>query len=76
MPWCSDGPGEAELGGTLETTLSHWADACHEQGGTVVHPAPSEPELRAGGADRDRPRRRGRDGWSKTRTCIASTTAT
>ena len=23
---------------TLETTLSHWADACHEQGGTVVIP--------------------------------------
>ena len=38
MPWCSDGPGEAELGGTLETTLSHWADACHAQGGTVVIP--------------------------------------
>jgi hypothetical protein len=38
MPWCSDGPGEAELGGSLETTLSHWADACHAQGGTVVIP--------------------------------------
>ncbi len=38
MPWCSDGPGEAELGGTLETTLSHWADACRAQGGTVVIP--------------------------------------
>ena len=38
MPWCSDGPGEAELGGTLETTLSHWADACHTQGGTVIIP--------------------------------------
>lgn len=38
MPWCSDGPGEAELGGTLETTLAHWADACHLQGGTVVIP--------------------------------------
>lgn len=38
MPWCSDGPGEAELGGNLETTLSHWADACHVQGGTVVIP--------------------------------------
>jgi hypothetical protein len=37
-PWCSDGPSEAELGGTLETTLSHWADACHAQGGTVVIP--------------------------------------
>ncbi len=37
-PWCSDGPGEAELGGNLEVTLSHWADACHEQGGTVVLP--------------------------------------
>ena len=37
-PWCSDGPGEAELGGNMEVTLSHWADACHEQGGTVVLP--------------------------------------
>ncbi|MDA1192544.1 MAG: CehA/McbA family metallohydrolase, partial [Candidatus Poribacteria bacterium] len=37
-PWCSDGPGEAELGGNLETTLSRWADACHDQGGTVVIP--------------------------------------
>src|SRR5439155_8490886 len=27
MPWCSDGPGEAELGGTLEEAMSHWADA-------------------------------------------------
>ncbi|MCG9128871.1 CehA/McbA family metallohydrolase [Candidatus Poribacteria bacterium] len=37
-PWCSDGPGEAELGGNMEVTLSHWADACHQQGGTVVLP--------------------------------------
>lgn len=38
MPWCSDGPGEAELGGNMETTLSYWADECHAQGGTVVIP--------------------------------------
>jgi hypothetical protein len=38
MPWCSDGPGEGEMGGTLETTLAHWADACHQQGGTVIIP--------------------------------------
>ncbi|HVO71186.1 MAG TPA: CehA/McbA family metallohydrolase, partial [Aggregatilineaceae bacterium] len=38
MPWCSDGPDEAELGGSLETTLSYWADACHGQGGTVIIP--------------------------------------
>jgi hypothetical protein len=38
MPWCSDGLSEAELGGSLETTLSSWADACHAQGGTVVIP--------------------------------------
>ncbi|OGV74988.1 MAG: hypothetical protein A3K19_12085 [Lentisphaerae bacterium RIFOXYB12_FULL_65_16] len=38
MPWCSDGPSEAELGGAMETTLSRWADACHAQGGTVVIP--------------------------------------
>lgn len=38
MPWCTDGPSEAELGGSLETTESDWADRCHEQGGTVVIP--------------------------------------
>lgn len=38
MPWCSDGPNEAELGGTMDVTMSHWADACHEQGGTVIVP--------------------------------------
>jgi hypothetical protein len=38
MPWCSDGPSEAELGSTLEATLSDWADRCHQQGGTVVIP--------------------------------------
>lgn len=37
-PWCSDGPGEAELGGNMETTLSRWADQCHDQGGTVIIP--------------------------------------
>jgi hypothetical protein len=38
MPWCTDGPGEAELGGTLDVTLSDWADRTHAQGGTVVIP--------------------------------------
>jgi hypothetical protein len=38
MPWCTDGPIEAELGGWLETTVSDWADRCHEQQGTVVIP--------------------------------------
>ncbi|MCA1595427.1 MAG: CehA/McbA family metallohydrolase, partial [Chloroflexi bacterium] len=38
MPWCTDGPSEAEMGSNLETTLSRWADACHAQGGTVVTP--------------------------------------
>jgi hypothetical protein len=36
MPWSSDGPDEAELGGALEATLSDWADRTHAQGGTVV----------------------------------------
>jgi hypothetical protein len=36
MPWSSDGPDEAELGGALDTTLSDWADRTHAQGGTVV----------------------------------------
>ena len=38
MPWCTDGPGEAELGGTLEATMSDWADRTHAQGGTVIIP--------------------------------------
>jgi hypothetical protein len=38
MPWCSDGLSEAEIGGTMETTLSHWADRCHSQGGYVISP--------------------------------------
>jgi hypothetical protein len=37
-PWSSDGPDESFLGDALETTLSHWADACRAQGGTVVIP--------------------------------------
>ncbi|HXS62784.1 MAG TPA: CehA/McbA family metallohydrolase [Streptosporangiaceae bacterium] len=36
MPWSSDGPNEAELGGALDATLSDWADRTHDQGGTVV----------------------------------------
>lgn len=36
MPWCSDGPNEAEMGGILDATPSHWADECREQGGTVI----------------------------------------
>lgn len=38
MPWCSDGLDEAELGGTMQTTLRHWADEAHAQGGTVILP--------------------------------------
>jgi hypothetical protein len=38
MPWCSDGLDEAEMGGTMQTTLSHWADEAHAQGGTVILP--------------------------------------
>ena len=38
MPWASDGPGEAEIGGHLETTLAHWADEAHAQGGWVINP--------------------------------------
>ncbi|MGN6795035.1 MAG: CehA/McbA family metallohydrolase [Streptosporangiaceae bacterium] len=38
MPWCTDGPSEAELGGWLETTVSDWADRCHAQQGTVIIP--------------------------------------
>ena len=37
-PWSTDGPDEGGIGDALETTLSHWADACHDQGGTVVVP--------------------------------------
>ena len=38
MPWASGGPAEGELGGTLETVMSYWADECHAQGGTVIIP--------------------------------------
>jgi hypothetical protein len=38
MPWCTSGPNEAEMGAWLESTISEWADRCHEQGGTVVIP--------------------------------------
>jgi hypothetical protein len=38
MPWCTDGPNEAELGAWQEVTMSHWADRAHEQGATVVIP--------------------------------------
>lgn len=38
MPWASGGPGEAELGGGLDMTMSHWADAAHRQGATVILP--------------------------------------
>jgi hypothetical protein len=36
MPWTTGGPGEAEVGGGLETTLSHWADDGRRHGATVV----------------------------------------
>ena len=38
MPWASGGPAEGEIGGTLETVMSYWADETHAQGGTVVIP--------------------------------------
>jgi hypothetical protein len=38
IPWCSDGSSEAEMGGTLETTMAAWADETHRQGGTVILP--------------------------------------
>jgi hypothetical protein len=38
MPWCSDGPGEAEPGGSLDVTMSDWADQTHAQGGHVIIP--------------------------------------
>ena len=44
LPLSSGGSTEAELGGTMETTLSHWADRCHQQGGIVIsphHPVPN-----------------------------------
>lgn len=36
LPFCSDGLSEGPLGGALDTTLSDWADRCHDQGGTVI----------------------------------------
>ena len=43
MPWCSDGLNEAEIAGTMETTLGHWADEAHAQGGFVISPLFSFP---------------------------------
>ena len=60
MPWCTDGPIEAETGGSLEITESEWADRCHEQGGTVVIPHFPRPNgepavlIATGRADADR----------------------
>ena len=36
LPFTSDGQGEGGLGGTMDTTLTYWADECHAQGGTVI----------------------------------------
>ena len=38
MPWSSDGSGEAEIGGSLETTLSAWADEGRAKGSLVTLP--------------------------------------
>lgn len=38
MPFGSDGPSESEIGGPMETTLAHWADEAHAQGGYVINP--------------------------------------
>lgn len=38
MPWSSDGSSEAEIGGSLETTLSHWADEGRARGALVTLP--------------------------------------
>ncbi|MBX3029718.1 MAG: CehA/McbA family metallohydrolase [Chloroflexi bacterium] len=35
-PWSTGGPGEAEVGGAVETTLARWADAAHAQGASVI----------------------------------------
>jgi hypothetical protein len=36
VPWATGGPGEAEVGGGLETTLSRWADDARAKGGSVI----------------------------------------
>ncbi len=38
MPWCSDGPSEAEMAGVMQNAMSHWADQAHAQGGSVIIP--------------------------------------
>jgi hypothetical protein len=38
MPFCSDGLSESEIAGPMETTLAHWADEAHAQGGYVINP--------------------------------------
>jgi hypothetical protein len=36
VPWATGGPDEAEIGSALESTMSRWADECHDVGGTAV----------------------------------------
>jgi hypothetical protein len=38
MPWCTGEFGEAEIGGTMEATLSDWVDQARAQGATAVAP--------------------------------------
>ena len=38
MPWCTGEFGEAEIAGSMEATLSDWADQARAQGATVVAP--------------------------------------
>jgi hypothetical protein len=36
VPWATGGQDEGEMGSALESTMSRWADECHEVGGTAV----------------------------------------
>ena len=42
MPWCGDGPGEAEPGGSLGVTISDWDDRTHAQGGHLIIADPAQ----------------------------------
>lgn len=46
-PWATGGATEAELGGGLDITMSHWADETHKQGGTVILPHLPTPNAEA-----------------------------
>ena len=73
MPWCSDGPNEAELGGTLEVTMSGLGGPVSRPGRHSGHPSSAEPKWGARHIDRDGTCRRGRNATTRDVQTIGNT---